>query len=177
MAPRATDPTARAPRVELPGARGRAPLLWTAPLVAVAIAHVALADASSRLQFLRAVLVVMALSEGAAAVAQVFFARRFGERNGRSYAPAYHGVVQDFGFYNLAMALLFALAALDPPRHGAVIAAGIVLYAVHGLTHVLRYLGLYYGGETPIATRPRGLELRDALALLGGLAGMVLFFP
>jgi hypothetical protein len=146
-------------------------------MVVVGIAHLTLADASSRLQFLRAVLVLMAAGEGLAAVAQVFFARSFGEKNGRPYEPAYHGVVQDFGFYNFAMALLFGLAALDPTRSTGVIGVGIALYAMHGLTHVLRYLGLYYGGETPIPTRPRRLELRDAATLLGGLAGMVLFFP
>jgi hypothetical protein len=52
----------------------------------------------------------------------------------------------------------------------------IVLYAVHGGTHLLRYFGLYYGGETPIPTRPRYFELRD-VPLLVALAGILLFYP
>ena len=59
----------------------------------------------------------------------------------------------------------------------AVLPAAIVLYAVHGGTHLLRYFGLYYGGETPIPTRPRRFELRDALPLLVALAGILLFYP
>jgi hypothetical protein len=75
------------------------------------------------------------------------------------------------------MALLFGLAALDPRAGTTAIVVGIVLYAVHGGTHVLRWLGLYYGGETQVPTRPRAFELRDGLTLAAGLAGMVLFFP
>lgn len=152
-------------------------LLWIAPLGVVATAHLLLHDPFLRLQFLRVALLLMAVGEGTAAVLQVFFAPSFGARNGRPYDPAYHGVTQDFGFYNFAMALLFALAAFDPTSSAGVIRVGIALYAIHGGTHLLRYFGLYYGGETPVATRPRRLELRDGLTLMPALAAMLLFFP
>jgi hypothetical protein len=147
------------------------------PLLAVGVAHVTLHDADLRLHALRAVLFLTAAGEALAAVLQIFSARSFGERNGRPYDPAYHGVVQDFGFYNLAVAMLFGLAALDPHGSTLVIGVCIGLYAVHGGTHVLRWLGLHYGGEPAVPSRPPALELRDALTLAAGLAGMVLFFP
>ena len=123
------------------------------------------------------VLILAAAGEAVGGCLGVFRPRWFAERNGRPYDPAYHGVSQDFGFYNVAVASLFALAALDPKRNTAVLEVGIALYAVHGITHVLRYFGLYYGGGTPIPTRPQQAELRDALTLLAGAIGMVLFFP
>jgi H+/Cl- antiporter ClcA len=53
----------------------------------------------------------------------------------------------------------------------------IVLYAAHGGTHLLRWLGVYYGGETRIPTRPPRAELRAALPLLVALAAMLLLYP
>ena len=120
---------------------------------------------------------LMAAGEAVGAFAGVFRARRMAEPTGRPYDPAYHGVRQDFGFYNLAMALLFVLCAANPERNVVVLPAAILLYAVHGGTHLLRYFGLYYGGETPIPTRPRHFELRDALPLLVALAGVLIFYP
>lgn len=38
---------------------------------------------------------------------------------------------QDFGFYNLALALLFVLAACDPERSTTVLAVTIALYTIH----------------------------------------------
>ncbi len=137
--------------------------------------HVAVTDVSSRVHVLRVVLALMATGEGAAAVSQIFRARRFSEGNGRPYDPAHHGVLQDFGFYNLALAALFALVALDPPRYPLVIGVALGLYAIHGATHLLRYLGLRYGGEP--ATRAREFELRDALPLVAAAIGLALFFP
>ena len=120
---------------------------------------------------------LMAAGEALGAFVGIFRARRMAAPTGRPYDPAYHGVRQDFGFYNLAMALLFVLCAVNPERNAVVLPAAIVLYAVHGGTHLLRYFGLYYGGETPIPTRPRRFELRDALPLLVALAGILLFYP
>ena len=122
-------------------------------------------------------LILMAAAEGMAGLMYVFRARRMAERAGRPYAAAYHGVMQDFGFYNLAMALLLALCALEPGRNIVILRAAIALYAVHGATHLLRYVGYYYGGETRIPTRARCLELRDALQLVVALAGMLVFYP
>jgi hypothetical protein len=177
MEDRATNQAAGMPPALDRGVEPPARVLWVAPLVAVGIAYLTLDGAGVRLQLLRIVLISAAAGEGFAAVMQVFFARSFGERNGRPYDPAYHGLVQDFGFYNLAVALLFALAALDPEAGATTIRVGIVLYAVHGSTHLLRWAGLYYGGETRVPTRARRLELRDGLTLAAPLAGMILFFP
>jgi hypothetical protein len=137
-----------------------------------------LSDSSVRLVLLRAVLLVAAVFEAAVGgVSQIFFARRASLREGRGYDPAFHGLMQDFGFYNLAIATLLCVAAVDPARHRSMIAIAIGLYLVHGTTHVLRYLGLYYGGETPLPTRPRERELKQGALLLAGAAGMILFFP
>jgi hypothetical protein len=86
-------------------------------------------------------------------------------------------VSQDFGFYNLAFALLLGLAALKPTTSTLVIVVAIALYAIHGVTHTFRYFGLYYGGGTRIPTRPQALEMRDGLQLVAAATGMVLFFP
>jgi hypothetical protein len=130
-----------------------------------------------RLLALRVVLLAMAAGEALGGFTQVFRAQRMSRFTGRPYDPAYHGVVADFGLYNLAMALLLALAALDPVRDVFVLRVAIVLYAAHGGTHLLLWLGVYYGGETRIPTRPPRAELRDALPLLAALAAMLLLYP
>ena len=96
---------------------------WVALLLLVVAAGLAVNDESMRLKALRTVLVLMAAAEGMAGFMYVFRARRMAERAGRPYAPAYHGVMQDFGFYNLAMALLLALCALEPGRNIVVLRA------------------------------------------------------
>jgi hypothetical protein len=151
------------------------PLVWGIVIALIVLLRVALAAESSRAHVLRAILILAATGEALGGSFGVFRPRWFAERNGRSYCPAYHGVSQDFGFYNLAFALLLALTALDPTAGTLVIAVGVVLYLVHGVTHVFRYFGLYYGGGTPIPTRPQSLELRDGLQLLAAATGMVLF--
>jgi hypothetical protein len=152
-------------------------IVWGGVLFGLLAAGATVTDASLRRIVLRAVLVLMAAGEGVGAVIGIFLARRMAAPTGRPYDPAYHGVRQDFGFYNLAMALLLALCAADPERAIVVLPAVIVLYAVHGGTHLLRYLGVYYGGEVPVPTRPREMELRDALPLVVALAGLLLFYP
>src|SRR5262245_11375668 len=153
----------------------RTVVVWGVLLVVVVTAGIVTADAAARRAALRAVLVLMALGEGAGAFVGMFLARRMAAPTGRPYDPAYHGVRQDFGFYNLAMALLLVLCAFDPERNAVVLTGAVVLYAVHGGTHLLRYLGVYYGGETAVATRPRHMELRDAAPLLVALAGVLVF--
>lgn len=91
--------------------------------------------------------------------------------------PPYHGVSQDFGFYNAAIALLLVLAAIEPTRSGVVMPVAIALNLIHGITHVFRYSELYYGDGTRIPTRPQAFEMRDGLQLLAAATGMVLFFP
>ena len=150
---------------------------WGAVIALTGVAHVTLAAMSIRLAVLRGVLILAAAGECLGGGFGVFRPRWFAERNGRPYDPAYHGVSQDFGFYNLAFALLLALAARDPATNARVIAVAVVLYAVHGVTHMLRYVGLYYGGGTSIPTRPRAMEMRDGLQLVAAATGMVLFFP
>jgi hypothetical protein len=75
------------------------------------------------------------------------------------------------------VALLLALAAFDPEKHTAVIGVAIASYTVHGMTHILRSFGWYYGGGAPIPSRPQQFELRDGLQLLAAATGMLLFFP
>ena len=152
-------------------------ILWIAASLVLITVHTVLRDASSRLHVLRAVLILAAAGEALGGVSGIFGPRRFAERNGRPYDPAYHGVSQDFGFYNTALAVLLALAALRPETSHRVIATAAGLYAVHGLTHACRHFGLYYGGGAPIPTRPQMFELRDGAQLLAAAAGMVLFFP
>ncbi len=155
----------------------RTTVLWAAVLLILVSTRFLAKDEPTRRHGLQAVLMLMAAGEAVGAFAGVFRARRMAEPTGRPYDPAYHGVRQDFGFYNLAMALLFVLCAANPERNVVVLPAAILLYAVHGGTHLLRYFGLYYGGETPIPTRPRHFELRDALPLLVALAGILIFYP
>lgn len=150
---------------------------WLALLALVVGAGLALGDEPARRAALRAVLALTAAAEGAAGLAYVFRARRMAERAGRPYAASYHGVMQDFGFYNLAIALLLAGCAVDPGRNVAGLRAAIALYALHGTAHLLRYAGCYFGGETRIPTRARVLELRDALQLIAALAGTLAFYP
>ena len=152
-------------------------LIWGGVLLVLVAAGFLAKDEPTRRHGLQAVLMLMAAGEALGAFVGIFRARRMAAPTGRPYDPAYHGVRQDFGFYNLAMALLFVLCAVNPERNAVVLPAAMVLYAVHGGTHLLRYFGLYYGGETPIPTRPRHLELRDALPLLVALAGILLFYP
>jgi hypothetical protein len=152
-------------------------LVWGGLLLLVVLARLLLGNPSARQVVLRALLGLLAVAEGLAGVLYLFSARRMAERAGRPYSPAYHGVMQDFGFYNIAIALLFVLCAADPVGNVVVLRAAIVLYGLHASTHILRYLGLYYGGEVPIPTRPRFLELRDGLQLVVGLGGMILFYP
>jgi hypothetical protein len=159
------------------GAALKTTVLWGGLLLVLVSAGLLGKDESTRRHGLQAVLLLMAAGEAVGAFVGVFWARRMAEPTGRPYDPAYHGVRQDFGFYNLAMALLFALCAVNPERNVAVLAAAVVLYAVHGGTHLLRYFGLYYGGEVPVPTRPRHFELRDALPLLVALAGILIFYP
>lgn len=150
---------------------------WGVIVVAVLALDFALRDAATRRLALQAVLLAMAGGEGLGAFMQIFRARQMGGLTGRRYDAAYHGVVQDFGFYNLAVAVMLALCALDPRRNVAVLIGVIILYAVHGGTHLLRSFGRYYGGEAPVATRPRQFELRDGLPLLVALVAVLLFYP
>ena len=161
------------PKRRWPGAAS----LWGTVIALIVIADCALVDRAVRLNLLRALLVLAALGEGSGGVAGVLRPRQLAARNGRPYAPAYHGVSQDFGFYNLAWALLLVLAALDPTRATTVIAVAIASYTAHGGTHVLRYFGCYYGGGAPIATRPQRIELVQGLQLIAAAMGMTLFFP
>lgn len=152
-------------------------LLWGAIITSIMVAHVTLAAESIRLDVLRGVLISAAAGESLGGIFGAIRPRWFAERNGRPYDPAYHGVSQDFGLYNLAFALLLGLTALNPAKNAIPIAVAIALYAAHGVSHLLRYFGVYYGGGAPLPTRPQALELRDGLQLVAAATGMVLFFP
>jgi hypothetical protein len=158
-------------------AKRPAEFLWGAAVALIVVAHLVVANAPLRLTMLRGVLLLAAAGEAVGGTFGVFRPRWLAERNGRPYDPAYHGVSQDFGFYNLAFAALFTLAALDPRNGAVVIAVAIASYAVHGVTHVLRYFGLYYGGGAALPTRPQQIELQQGLQLIAAATGMLLFFP
>jgi hypothetical protein len=149
---------------------------WTALLAVVPALYLA-TGTPVHPALLRALLILTAVGEALAFVSNSLRPRRFAEQCGRPYDPTYHGVMQDFGFYNLGFALLLVLAAVDPPRYALAIGVVIASYLVHAATHVLRYFGLYFGGGQPIPTRPSAFELRDGLQLLVPAFGMILFFP
>ncbi|HUI25284.1 MAG TPA: hypothetical protein VL403_04300, partial [Candidatus Kryptonia bacterium] len=152
-------------------------LVWGIAVGLLTVANYGFPDPAVRLNILRGILILAAAGEALGSAAGVLQPRWFTERNGRPYDPAYHGVTQDFGFYNLGFALLFGLAARDPMRNTSVIALAIAVYAIHAATHVFRYFGLYYGGGTPIPTRPQMFEMRDGLQLAAAAIGMFLFWP
>jgi len=149
--------------------------VWALLIALLVIANFTFSDSTLRRDILRGILAVAATGEAVASIANVFRPRSFAEGNGRPWDPAYHGVMQDFGFYNLGFALLFGLAALDPVSTTRMIALAIAVYAIHALTHVLRYFRLYYGGGTPVAMRPQMFEMRDGLQLMAAVTGMLLF--
>ena len=176
--PRAqASPTAsgdRGVRGFLPGGSASALALL---LVGFPIARFLITDAALRVSILRCLLSVIALAEALAFLSQELRPRRFAERNGRPYDAAYHGVMQDFGFYNLGFALLLGFAAMNPEGSRITIGVLIASYAAHAATHFLRYLGVYFGGGHPIPTRPPAFEARDGLQLAVAAAGMLAFFP
>src|SRR5262245_23700110 len=115
----------------------RSVVYWAIPIALLVVARVTLPE-PLHLHGLRIVLLLTAAGEGFAAVANMLRAPQFAERNGRPYDPAYHGMMQDFGFYNLAVAALLVASAVDPVRNLPALGAIIGLYLIHGLTHVLR---------------------------------------
>lgn len=161
---------------EAPASRLPPGLIWALLLAALLVLYFTTGSAT-QLVLLRGLLVLTAVGEALAFVSNAFRPRQFAEKNGRPYDPAYHGVMQDFGFYNLAFALLLALAAIEPRNSTILIGVAVATYLVHALTHVLRYFGVYFGGGQPIPTRPQAFELRDGLQLTVPLLGMILFFP
>src|SRR5262245_29529626 len=148
---------------------------WSSVIVVALIASSLVPEGPRRVSVLRAILLLMAAGETAAGILQVFLGRQAATMAGRTYSASYHGLVQDFGFYNLAMATLFVLGAVDPGRNRVVLPVAMLLYGVHGGTHVLRAFGIYYGGERAIATRPPAYEMRDGLPLVAALVGLLLF--
>lgn len=159
-----------------PSGRDPTTAIWALLAVLVVILFLTVGE-GARPVVLKAVLVLTALGEALAFVSNSLRPRVFAEQNGRPYQPAFHGVMQDFGFYNLAFAALLAAAAVDPASGRVVLGVVVASYLMHALTHILRYLGFYYGGGHPIPTRPRALELRDGLQLIAPALGIVLFFP
>jgi hypothetical protein len=161
---------------DAPSERQPMTLVWVLLAVLLVVLSATLGG-HVRLTLLKAVLVLTAVGEALAFVSNSFRPRRFAEQNGRPFQPAFHGVMQDFGFYNLAFAGLLALAALDPRSNRGLLGVITVSYLMHALAHVLRYFGLYFGGGHSILTRPRTLELRDGLQLIVPALGILLFFP
>ncbi len=151
--------------------------IWGLLLVVLLSTHLLMTEDHLRVTVLRGILVLTALAEALAFLSYEFRPRQFSEQCGRPYDPAYHGVMQDFGFYNLAFAVLLGFAALDPRSSTITIAVIVASYVVHASTHFLRYLGVYFGGGHPIPARPQAYELRDGLQLSVPAVGMLLFLP
>lgn len=108
-------------------------LFWGGRLLLVVLACLILGQPSAQRVALQVLLMLLAVGEGLAGFFYVFSARRMAERSGRSYHPAYHGVRQDFGFYNLGTAFLFALCATDPARNVVVLQAASVFSGLHAI--------------------------------------------
>ena len=160
------------------GAEGRREALVWAGTIALLLATAATVhDGANRVAVFRAVVALAAIGEAAAFVGNALRPRQFAERNRRPWDPAYHGVMQDFAFYNLAFGLMLAGAAVDPTRATMAVAIVGASYTIHALAHLGRWRGWYFGGGAPLATRPQTLELRDGLQLLAAVVGMAWFRP
>lgn len=153
------------------------PWVWVLVAVAILGIHLGASGDALRLGLLRGLLIVTALFEASAFFSYELRQRETLEQSGRPHDPAYHGVLQDAGFNNLALALLLLLAAVDPPGSRQTIGVIVACYLAHAVAHVLRYFGIYFGGGHPIPTRPRAFELRDGLQLAAPILGLLLFFP
>lgn len=153
------------------------PSLWALLVAAIVAVHLLASGDRLRLGLLRGLLIVTALFEALAFLSYELRPQKTVERSGRPYHPGYHGILQDAGFNNLAIALLLALAAIDPIRSRVSIGVIVACYVVHATAHVLRYFGIYFGGGHPIPTRPQAFELRDGLQLAAPIVGLLLFSP
>lgn len=148
-----------------------ASIVWT--LVAVLLVALAanIRTEADWLTVLRILLLLLAVGEAGGAVAQGLLTRPFTVRDGCPDVPAYYGVRQDFALYNGAMSVLLLLTVADPTRYVALVNVAIVLYAIHGATHVLRYLGVLTGRADTT------LEIKQGLPLLVAALGLLLFHP
>jgi hypothetical protein len=127
---------------------------------------------ASRGLVLQAVLLSIALGELGGGLTQAFLTRALFARAGRPYQSGHHGAVQDFGFYDLAMAAIVLLVAWRPETYAAILYVVIALYALHGGAHVLRYTGVVAGADPN-----QELDLRQGLPLLVAALGLFLFRP
>lgn len=135
-------------------------------LVLVALFVPAEAD---RLIVLRVVLLLVASAELLGAIGQGLLTRSLFQRQGRPDHPLHRGAIQDFSFYNLAMAIALFLAALDPLANLVVINVYVLLSCIHGAAHLTR------SARGPRSDR--GAEVRQGLPLLVAALALVLFHP
>ena len=147
-------------------------LLAAALALTLVVLASTLHDIGHRLLVLKIVLLLIATGETVGAAVQLFFTKETLMCEGRPYHPTLHGPINDFAFYNIAMALLLVLTATNPEAGRFVIFAVIALYAVHGTAHVLRHFMLIPGGSTRV-----GLDLKQGIPLLVVALALVLFFP
>jgi hypothetical protein len=145
-------------------------LSTVAALLLVVLASVV--DDAWRPYALRAVLLLIAVGELVGGVTQAFLTRPLFARAGRPYHPGHHGIVQDFGLYDLAMAAILVCIAIAPQSRSPVLGVVTMLYAVHGLVHLLRSRRLLAGADPD-----PGADLRQGLPLLIGALGLLLFRP
>ena len=130
-----------------------------------------LADAW-RLPILRVVLYSLALGELVGGLTQALLVPSLFARASRPYHPGHHGVVQDFGLYDLAMAGILIAIAIAPDAYGPILGIVTALYALHGLAHLLRHEGIIAGADPD-----PGADVRQGPPLLVGALGLFLFRP
>ncbi len=146
-------------------------VVWT--LVAVLLVALAanIRTEPERLIVLRILLLLLAAGEAGGAVAQGLLTRPFTVRDGCPDVPAYYGVRQDFALYNGAISVLLLVVVADPTRYVALVNVAVALYAIHGVTHILRYMGML------TARAETALEIKQGLPLLVAALGLLLFHP
>ncbi len=144
-------------------------VLSTLLSIAAVLLAIFVSAEAGRIAVLRSVLVLIAFGELMGSIGQGLFTRPLFERQGRPFHPLHRDAIQDFSFYNLAMALGLMLAALHPLKNSVIIDVYIFLSLIHGTAHVVRF----FRGTHP----DRGAELRQGLPLLVAVLALVLFHP
>ena len=148
-----------------------ASIVWTLVVVLLVALAANIRTEPERLIALRILLLLLAAGEAGGAVAQGLLTRPFTVRDGCPDVPAYYGVRQDFALYNGAMSALLFLTAVDPIRYVAMVNVAVVLYTIHGVTHVLRYVGVL------TSRTDTALEIKQGLPLIVAALGLLMFHP
>ena len=96
---------------------------------------------------------VLALIEGFNGIGLAFRTKRTLESVGLIHTDGPGLLVQEFGLYNLGLAVVYAIAAFDPVRLWCVAFIGIAINLAAGTMHLLRSYGVYFGGARPMLSQ------------------------